>query len=427
VVILALALATLLQESSVKSKEADDLRGRAVVECDGGRAKVTVDGTLLYEGAGAKAKVDVIEIAAFPGRRFVTVAVDEEERVRVLAAALSPVAKLPGADPNLADDVFARVSTEDESMTIHMVRRSTGEAREVFRGPVSLGKPELHGRGDTIELKLAGHVIFRTRRAKAVVKTATVGDFVERLNVHRKAAGLAEVEARPELSRACDLHALYLAKNAGRDEVKGLKAHDEVAGLPGATEEGARAGKQSVIHYFGARQELARSVDSLMATLYHRVQMLEPRLSATGAGWAFDAEGASIVVLHMGTLAGRDRDEPVVYPGPDQKDVPLEFALGGRETPDPVPDLKAQGGYPVTVQFAWAPVEPSMRLLCEGKPVDAWVSTPANPARADFLQGRTMCLIAKKPLEAGKTYTVEARAKKGAEAWERTWKFVTKK
>jgi len=422
-----LAVLLSMQDASVSSKEADDVRARAVVEPDGGgRIKVTLDGTILYQGPGVKAKVDVVETAKFAGRKFVTVAVDGAEEVRLLAKSLAKPVKLPSSKPS--EDVFLRVITEDESITILLVARA-GESIEIFEAAKSIGKPELFGPKDSIEVRLAGAVIYRARRVKGPAKKAvTVADFIDRLNYHRRAAGAPDVKARADLSRACDLHALYLAKNVGREETKGLKAHQEDPKLPGYTEDGARAGVSSVIHYFGISRDLTESVDSLMATLYHRVQMLDPRLEASGAGWAFDRDGASVVVIHTATTTGPSRDEPVACPGPDQKDVPLEFGLGGRETPDPVPaDARAPAGYPLTIQFLWTPKDISARLLLDGREVECWLSTPQQPARGDFPQERTACLIPKKALEAGRVYTVEAAAKKGDVARTKTWSFTTAK
>jgi len=415
--------ALLAQETPVRTKEADDLRARALVEPDGGgRLKVSLDGTVLYEGPGAKAAVDVIAVEKMG--RFVTVAVDGDEQVRLLARSLAKPVKLPPAEP--PDDGFLRVITEDAEMRVQLVTRSGGEPSEIFAGPVTLGKPQLFGRGDSMEVKIGETAIYRARRPKPTArKGVSVAEIVERLNVHRRAAGVPELKVRADLSRACDLHALYLAKNVGREEVKGLRAHSEDPSLPGWTEEGARAGKASVIHQFGGRKDLVGAVDGLVATLYHRVLMLDVQLVETGVGWAFDGDGAAVVVIHTGTTAGPWREEPVVYPGAGQKDVPLEFALGGRETPDPVPEARAQGGYPVTIQFGWNPTEASMRVTLDGKDVEGWFSTPQSPARGDTPQPRILCWIAKKPLEPGKTYAVEAKAKKGTEPWAKAWSFST--
>ncbi len=424
---LALLAVLFLQDASVVSKDADDLRSRAVVEPDGGgRITVTLDGVTLYQGPGVKAKVDVLAVEKFPGRKFVTVSVDGGEEVRLLAKSLAKPVKLPSSKPS--EDVFLRVVTEDESITILLIARP-GDSIEIFECAKSAGKPELFGPKESIEVRLGGTVIYRARRVKGPPKkSVTVADFIERLNVHRRAAGVPEVNHRLDLSRACDLHALYLAKNAGREETKGLKAHTEDPKLPGYSEEGARAGTSSVIHYFGISRDLTDSVDSLMATLYHRVQMLDPRLETSGVGWAFDRDGASVVVMHIAMTTGAAGDEPVASPGADQKDVPLEFGLGGRETPDPVPaESRGPSGYPITIQFPWVPKEITARLLLDGKEVECWLSTPQRPARGDWPQPKVACLIPKKPLEAVRTYTVEAAAKKGDVAWTKTWGFTTAK
>src|SRR5256885_12232460 len=70
---------------------------------------------------------------------------------------------------------------------------------------------------------------------------------VDRINVHRKAAGLEPVAIDPALSKGCAAHAEYLVKNADHPSTQGLGLHGEDATLPGYTQEGERAGKASVI------------------------------------------------------------------------------------------------------------------------------------------------------------------------------------
>src|SRR4051812_43507306 len=68
---------------------------------------------------------------------------------------------------------------------------------------------------------------------------------LERLNAHRKAAGLEPVVADPVLSKGCGAHAAYLVRNVDQPSAQGLGLHSEEATLPGYTKEGERAGKAS--------------------------------------------------------------------------------------------------------------------------------------------------------------------------------------
>ena len=70
---------------------------------------------------------------------------------------------------------------------------------------------------------------------------------IDRINLHRKAAGLEGVILDPVLSKGCGAHAEYLVKNVDHPSTQGLGLHSEDAKLPGYSREGERAGKASVI------------------------------------------------------------------------------------------------------------------------------------------------------------------------------------
>ncbi|HYE98762.1 MAG TPA: hypothetical protein VEJ18_07615, partial [Planctomycetota bacterium] len=204
--------------------------------------------------------------------------------------------------------------------------------------------------------------------------------------------------------------------------------HDEDPRGAGYTEEGARAGKRSVISPFHPHETPLEGVASLMATLYHRVSMLNPALTEIGVGWAWRRDGLGYLVIDVGAAEGRvdPRTYPVVYPAPGQSDVPLEFGLGSRETPNPLPAGVESGGYPVTVQFperlgkvldlAVALLDPA------GAEVPCHLSTPDRPARADWPQDGVVCLIPKEKLRPSTTYHVQLSYR---DAPPRRWSFTT--
>lgn len=105
----------------------------------------------------------------------------------------------------------------------------------------------------------------------------------EQVNAARKAAGLTPVRLDAELSRGCQSHAHYLALNHQRPETLGARVHREDAQLPGASPEGARAAKESVIAVILDPQAC---VENWMATLYHRIPILAPNLERIGFGHA---------------------------------------------------------------------------------------------------------------------------------------------
>jgi hypothetical protein len=132
----------------------------------------------------------------------------------------------------------------------------------------------------------------------------------ERVNAVRRAAGLEAVPLDEELCAGAALHARYLDLNKGRPELEGLRAHYEVPGLPGYTEEGARAGQESDLSFGDATPTDA--VEVWLATLYHRTPILSRRLRAVG----FAAGATRTYVLRFKLDWGEGKDAPVPIPIP---------------------------------------------------------------------------------------------------------------
>ncbi len=246
---------------------------------------------------------------------------------------------------------------------------------------------------------------------------------VERLNVHRKAAGLEPLGIDPVLSKGCAAHAEYLVKNAGHPSAQGLGLHSEDPKLPGYTKEGERAGKASVI-FLGLGG--ADAVEGWIGSLLHRIPLLQSRLRKIGYGSAAGGPAKVTVVLDATNGMGVGKDAPIVlYPADGQKDVPLAFSP---EIPDPIPESPdKKAGYPVTAIFSEGALVKDVKASLKdaaGNEVAVWLSTPEKPAAADY-QRNTVGLIPKEPLRPLTTYTVSMAARVTGKAWVRTWTFST--
>jgi uncharacterized protein YkwD len=251
-----------------------------------------------------------------------------------------------------------------------------------------------------------------------------------KVNHYRAQAGLKPVVLDDQLGRGCLAHARYMAINEGHPALQGLKAHDEDLSLPGASKEGDAAGKASDIAT--GDYEPTDAVDAWMATLYHRVPILEPNLHSIGFGCARGRRFGWVTVMNVGT--GRDkgpRPHPVFYPAPDQVEVPLSFPIVGEE-PNPIPDDEdGKAGYPVTAFFPHdaAPTKASGKLTDGvGKEIPCWFSSrekPANPSLNAGFQGTTICLIAKDPLQPNTTYHVHLQGELAGAPWDKKWQFTT--
>jgi uncharacterized protein YkwD len=124
------------------------------------------------------------------------------------------------------------------------------------------------------------------------------GVLLESVNRARKLAGLGKVSLDASLTPGCAKHARYVVRNIDHPKVVGIGIHDEDPSLPGATPEGAKAGKAAVIAVIS---DPAESVDGWMATLYHRLSLLDPRLTRVGYGQAQHPLRGWVTVLDTGT------------------------------------------------------------------------------------------------------------------------------
>jgi hypothetical protein len=400
------------------------------VRIDGNR--VLVDDQILYEGPWRKADVKIADVGGKKARAFfendtpwkqVVVLIDGEERARLPVKSLARPVAWP---PTRLDDVKPAVKKLTETIggrkSFVVLVSTDKDDIEIYRGPEYETKVDRTMSSFTVTL--GGEVLYRL--SKPDRPPPRVDEVILALNFVRLKAGLGLVRPVPGLSRGCDLHALYLTKN----DARGLSAHEEDPKAIGYTEEGARSGKRSVISPFPPQQSPVEAVDSLMATLYHRVAILNPAVSEVGVGWAYRRDGLGFLVVDVGGSDGRPESKlfPIVYPVNGQEDVPLDFGLGARENPNPIPDDGTVGGYPVTVQIPerrGRGADAELRLFTGETEVAGWLSTPDAPARKDWPQPGVLCLIPRERLRPGTSYTVKFRDR--LSALEKEWTFTTRK
>jgi hypothetical protein len=245
----------------------------------------------------------------------------------------------------------------------------------------------------------------------------------ERLNAHRKAAGLDPVALDPLLSKGCAAHAEYLVRNRDHPSTQGLGLHTEEIKLPGYSKEGERAGKASVI-FLGLEGPAA--VDGWIGSFFHRLPLLQSRLKKVGYGVARGGPAKVTVVLDATNGLGAGKDAPaLLYPADGQKDVPLAFSP---EIPDPIPDSdNKKAGYPLTVIFGEGGLVKEAKASLKdalGTDLAFWFSTPEKPAAPDY-QRNTVGLIPKEPLRPMTTYTVTLAARVSGKPWLKSWSFTT--
>lgn len=166
-----------------------------------------------------------------------------------------------------------------------------------------------------------------------------------------------------------------------------------------------------------------KAVDGWVETVYHRIPITSPDAHEGGYGGAGGA--ASCDVMDFGRKNHTDKQLVVVYPFPDQTNVPKKWS--GNEWPKPPapPD-----GYPsgpvITAQTSQGS---SLKITgheirdSKGNSIEhVWHPQGDN----QFLKF-TWALYPHKPLAGASTYTVELTGTMGGKPWSRVWSFTTRK
>ncbi|MDI3299598.1 MAG: S-layer homology domain-containing protein [Bacillota bacterium] len=292
-------------------------------------------------------------------------------------------------------------------------------------------------------------------RAQAALPAPSAGAAAQlalaRINGYRALEGLAPLQLSDSLGRAAQAHADYFLTNVGRFQGISLAVHEENPSWPGFTgvEPWDRAAAQGYPSQAVIGEDMAfgsgllAGVDGLMATVYHRLLLLDPYAADLGVGLA-GAQGQADVLPVLDLETGRRGSWPrldpataVLYPADGQGDVPVAFT---GEIPDPLAPFgaRAPAGYPITVQF------PSLLLSSldlqsaslvdrsTGGDVPFWALTPQSAAQAGQADelGLAVALLPRAPLAAGHRYEVSVdvllRDVSGVEhRFQRTWSFTT--
>lgn len=247
---------------------------------------------------------------------------------------------------------------------------------------------------------------------------AAAQNAIGRLNHIRELAGLSPVTLDPEISKGCQAHADYLARNGKLRNDPMFSAVDENPSLPGFTPEGQNAARRSDV--FSLAPNPTTQIDDLTGTLYRRSFVLDPRLRKVGLGCALELGVGWVNVLDLNT--GRDDGEPVVLPGPGQKNIPTT----GR---DRLPDSPSLPGYPITAWFPGRPKISNVRAKLNeaiGGPVDIVISSPENPIDStSSIQGNVIAIYPRHSLQPGREYSFTIDADLNGKAWRHESRFKT--
>jgi pSer/pThr/pTyr-binding forkhead associated (FHA) protein len=268
------------------------------------------------------------------------------------------------------------------------------------------------------------------------------------INRYRDMARLKPVSDDPALNAGGLAHSRYLVKNnAGsiKSGTLGAEMHSEDRHNPWYSREGMRAARAGDIEQWwgplaSSRPAPGWAIDEWMASTWHRMWILNPRLQQVGYG-DYCENGACVAVLDVLSRLGRGaftrpvEIDPIEFP-PNGASVGMT-ALGG-EWPDPLTSCRGfspPAGLPVTLQLgAMVPARLSAYSLRHGSSSETLEacgfdasnyynpSTPAQSRARDVMTALgAVVVIPRQPLKPGEyivAMTVSGRAY--------TWRFTIK-
>jgi uncharacterized protein YkwD len=245
---------------------------------------------------------------------------------------------------------------------------------------------------------------------------------LERINTYRSWIGIEPIRMHPSLMEAAQSHADYYALNNG--QMPGL--HNQTPGAPGYS--GATMSERaenfgydgSINENVGLSGSILSTVDWSIATINHRLTLIDPRYTDIGFG-TVNTENGGMETIKLGTESWSSTAEPAwqAWPVDGTTNVGLSY-LGS--APSPFSNVPYPVGYPVTLKYHGdGPVEfHSATLTANGAEV------PILSAMGDgWLTRNTMMILATDPLDPHTTYQVTIEASANGEHVTHSWSFTT--
>jgi hypothetical protein len=253
---------------------------------------------------------------------------------------------------------------------------------------------------------------------------------IRQANLYRKLVDATPLHLHPAIVTATQAHAQYFLLNFGDQSAQAYGAHGEVEGKPGFTGHWPSdridaagfpwLGGAEVMHFIA---DPVKSVDSWMATIYHRVIILDPYAYYAGYGREHSAN-IKVDVMDFGNGPSNNGTSivpyPLAYPSDRQTGVP--FLWDGGEYPNPLPEGATRPvGYPFTLQGVGGRLQVDWAEMRDG--ADRVVAIHPDPAECATFN--CYALIAITPLSPNTRYTVHARGLVDRVPFDRSWQFKT--
>jgi uncharacterized protein YkwD len=241
---------------------------------------------------------------------------------------------------------------------------------------------------------------------------------LDRINTYRAWMGMGPLQMDPALMAAAQSHADYYARNGGN--MPGL--HNQTPGAPGFTgatmrDRAAHFGYNgSINENVGLSGSMVATVDWSIATINHRLTLIDPRYTDIGFGAVNGME-----TIKIGTQNWSNTAEPawVNWPVDGSANIGLTY-LGS--APSPFSNVPYPVGYPITMKYhgSGSVQFHSATLSSNGSEVPALTGVGDG-----WLSRNTMMILAVNPLQANTTYQVNIEATANGERVNHSWSFTT--
>jgi uncharacterized protein YkwD len=238
------------------------------------------------------------------------------------------------------------------------------------------------------------------------------------INTYRSWIGIDPLQMDPALMEAAQSHADYYELNNGN--MPGL--HNQSLGAPGYSGSTMRERAEnfgysgSINENVGLSGSMVSTVDWSIATINHRLTLIDPRYTDIGFGAVNGME-----VIKIGTQNWSNMAEPAwqAFPVDGTSNTGLRY-LGS--APSPFSNVPYPVGYPITLKYhgAGAVTFQSATLTTNGSEVSILAA-----AGDGWLTRNTMMILATDPLQPDTTYQVTVDATANGEPVTHTWSFET--
>jgi hypothetical protein len=247
------------------------------------------------------------------------------------------------------------------------------------------------------------------------------------INLYRSWLGIAPLTIDPALQKAAEEHVEYYRLNFGDPSLAGMGLHYQTPGKPGFTGESfqdrARAAgyRGSVNENAGVSGSMVWSVDWFIATVGHRLTLLDPRYVHVGMA-AINEGRIKFEIIDLGAPAWKEQDPVgwIAWPPHNSTGVSLSFS---GEAPNPFPGASYPVGYPIHLKY-FGPGELSLTKATISK--DGVALPSFSEIGTGWLSRKTILLCANKPLDMNTTYDVYIEGTANGEHFVRTWSFKTR-